>query len=194
MEIVLLILVLLAGALIWLGLGRRRVLVLILGLMALRLVFASDLINLRPSVLHHRLSVFAPLGFVFLTGALVWHLRDHVPLRADLAIALVLGTGTIAMADPSLKTSYLLLGPALGYAALVYGYAPGLAKLPGDVFYGIYIYGWPVGQALVWIWGPFLETHLAIWNMIAVIPFALLSWVLIEKPALRWGRSIVRTA
>lgn len=174
---------------VWVGIGNSRIRWIIFGLIALRLIFATELVNLPTSAVQYRLSVFAPLGFTFLIGSAVWRLRDRVPLRADLALALIIVALAASAADPTLKTGYLLLGPALGYAALVYGYTPGLAPLPGDISYGIYIYGWPVAQAIMWIWGPFSETRLALWSALAVIPFAIASWVLVEKPALNWRRT-----
>ena len=173
---------------VWVGVGTSRIRWIIFGLIAVRLIFATDMVNLSPSAAQYRLSVFAPLGFTFMTGAALWTLRERVPLRADLALGLLSVALAASAADPSLKTGYLLLGPALGYAALVYGYTPGLAQLPGDISYGIYIYGWPVAQIIVWHWGPMTEIQLALWSTAAVIPLAILSWLLVEKPALYWHR------
>ena len=53
-------------------------------------------------------------------------------------------------------------------------------KLPADLSYGVYIYAFPIQQLLV-TYGH-LNHATAI---LAVIPFAAMSWFLVEKPALK---------
>lgn len=58
-----------------------------------------------------------------------------------------------------------------------------------DLSYGIYVFGWPVGQMIAGAlpgigWLPLLGLNLAL-----VIPLALLSWELVERPALSLKRS-----
>jgi peptidoglycan/LPS O-acetylase OafA/YrhL len=67
---------------------------------------------------------------------------------------------------------------------------PALPVIPaarfGDLSYGLYIYGWPVEQAVVWLLG-----GRALWWQVFAIALpvtaaiAFLSWHLIERPALR---------
>lgn len=59
----------------------------------------------------------------------------------------------------------------------------------GDFSYGIYLYAWPVQQLLIL----FFEPYMNIWNLfssatIISILLAILSWNLVEKPALRWKK------
>jgi peptidoglycan/LPS O-acetylase OafA/YrhL len=63
----------------------------------------------------------------------------------------------------------------------------------GDLSYGIYIYGWPAEQFVLWLsggtapwWQVFLEA------LLIVLPAAFLSWRLVESRALRWGRRPAR--
>ena len=56
----------------------------------------------------------------------------------------------------------------------------------GDLSYGIYIYGWPVEQGVVWLLGG----RAAWWQVFllalpAAAALAFLSWHLVERPALR---------
>ena len=58
-----------------------------------------------------------------------------------------------------------------------------------DISYGLYIYGWPVGQLLVFaavsrstMWEP---RALALATLAFTVPIALASWLVIERPALR---------
>ena len=174
---------------VWTGVRTQRIRWIVAGALILLLLLATDLVELPPGAVERRLSIFSLLGFVFLAGSLAWLCKPYLPLRADYAIAGLVLTGAVSIADPSLKIGHLLLGPALGYAALVYGYTNGLRKLPGDISYGVYIYGWPVAQATVSIWGPMSPNELAILSTLAVIPVAVASWLMVEKPALDWGRS-----
>lgn len=68
--------------------------------------------------------------------------------------------------------------PALATAVL--GLArPG--KLPADLSYGVYIYAFPIQQLLAaqgWL--------NIVTAVLAVLPFAALSWFLVEKPVMRW--------
>jgi peptidoglycan/LPS O-acetylase OafA/YrhL len=56
----------------------------------------------------------------------------------------------------------------------------------GDLSYGLYIYGWPVEQSVVWLLG----RHAAWWQVFlialpATAAIAFLSWHLVERPMLR---------
>ena len=56
----------------------------------------------------------------------------------------------------------------------------------GDLSYGLYIYGWPVEEAVIWSLG-----GRALWWQVfaialpATAAIAFLSWHLVERPALR---------
>ncbi len=56
----------------------------------------------------------------------------------------------------------------------------------GDFSYGVYIWGFPVQQMLVYCIGPtgLTPTKLAIFGLFCALPLAFASWHLIEKPAL----------
>lgn len=63
----------------------------------------------------------------------------------------------------------------------------------GDISYGVYIYAFPVQQTVVL----FAGDHLNIWSLMAIsatitLVFALLSWHMVEGPALRLKRYLVK--
>ena len=66
--------------------------------------------------------------------------------------------------------------------------------LSGDYSYGLYLYGFPIQQALVAMGGP--AAHHWYWNLICAVPaatvIAICSWWLVEKPALS-QRQILKT-
>ena len=86
---------------------------------------------------------------------------------------------------------FLALFPLFGcYLALWLAVTPRLPVIPaarfGDLSYGIYIYGWPAEQAVIWLFGG----RAAWWQVFllalpAAAALAFLSWHLVERPALR---------
>jgi len=55
----------------------------------------------------------------------------------------------------------------------------------GDISYGLYLWGFPVQQLLVWaVPSISVGTHVAL-SLLIVAPIALLSWHLVERPVLR---------
>ena len=86
---------------------------------------------------------------------------------------------------------FIPLFPLFGcYLALWLALNPSLPVIPaarfGDLSYGLYIYGWPVEEGVIWLLGG----HAAWWQVFAIaLPataaFAFLSWHLVERPALR---------
>jgi peptidoglycan/LPS O-acetylase OafA/YrhL len=83
------------------------------------------------------------------------------------------------------------------YAALFYGLVLAAtttplrwARLPGDFSYGVYIYGFPAQQTLVFLY-PSWDVHE---NQAAAMAAALIagaaSWFLVERPAIRAGRRL----
>jgi peptidoglycan/LPS O-acetylase OafA/YrhL len=119
----------------------------------------------RPEWAADKLSRIAFLGarngLLFFAGAALQLAKTRVPLWLG---------GLSVLAFP-------LVGP-LSLPTAVIGLArPG--KLPADLSYGVYIYAFPLQQALA-AWGQ-LNLLTAV---LSVLPFAALSWFLVEKPAL----------
>lgn len=82
------------------------------------------------------------------------------------------------------------------YFVLYFGYLPILSRvrLPGDYSYGIYIYGWPVQQALAGHfphWPPLVNAAAA---MVGAGCLAALSWHFVEKPCLSQKSKLSRLA
>jgi peptidoglycan/LPS O-acetylase OafA/YrhL len=190
---------LMLGALAFLGLLRRRVIVVLLTAVTWMLEFGvsiglnKELITLNSTVffLGH-VAVFVPL---FLTGSLIYLYRDKVPDARMLALVL----GAIYVASlwwpldlPTNRYTGQIGGAALWAPALVYPLLWLGIHLPfhrvgatNDYSYGIYIYAWPVQQLLVTQgvqrWGYPIYTLLCVCG---TLPFAVMSWWIIEKRAL----------
>jgi len=128
------------------------------------------------------------LGF-FGSGMAVYFLRDRIvfawpyALLALAALVLFAELGRFIMLFP-LAGAYLAIWFARRYdPALDY------ARYAGDLSYGVYIYGWPSEQLVMW-----LSRGQAPWwlvfvgSLVIALPAAWLSWHGVEKWALRWGR------
>ncbi|MGW4894268.1 acyltransferase family protein [Kitasatospora sp. NPDC004240] len=188
---------LLAGLIAALGLLRRRV--VLAAAAALWLLTVSGLADLPspasplagpaldlPGV--GRLSgyLLVHLGLVFLLGAALRLWADRVPVHDGLALAAALAF---------VVTLRLGAFPELGHPALVYLLLWAAARLPAwcqaigrrhDYSYGVYVYGFPVEQALALIGGASLGTagFLAC-ALTATGVLAAFSWHYVEEPALR---------
>ena len=153
------------------------------GFWALNIAIAFDLV---PTNFYIRTG--ARLGFMFITGMTIYVYRHRISSRWWMvAIAGALVVGSWFLSDYR-----LLAAPALGYLVIWCGGAikNQLLQLKNrDVSYGIYIYGFPVQQALVMAglatWNPFLFGLVA---LIVTVPLAVASWVLIERPMLKLKR------
>lgn len=125
------------------------------------------------------------LGF-FATGMVLYKLRDTRIF--DGRIALLALAGLVASVPLG---QFILLFPLTGcYLALWLALNPRLPPLPatrfGDLSYGLYIYGWPVEEAVMWASGgraSWWQLFLVALPTAAVCAF--LSWHLVESRALR---------
>jgi peptidoglycan/LPS O-acetylase OafA/YrhL len=125
------------------------------------------------------------LGF-FAAGMLLYKLRATRIFGGRIAVLALIG---LILSVP--LREFILLFPVFGcYLALWLALNPRLPVIPaahfGDLSYGLYIYGWPVEEAVIWAMG-----GRALWWQVfaialpATVAFAYLSWHLIERPALR---------
>lgn len=122
----------------------------------------------------------------FLMGAAIWAHRDAVPLSGGLAIccliAMYASIGTISAGFVfHLVFPYLVL-----YAALARPCTQDLLRPLGDISYGVYLYAFPVQQAVVaWQHGAIGPHRLALLAAPIVLACGVLSCRLVERPALR---------
>ena len=111
------------------------------------------------------------------------------------------GVGGVALAAATaLADGTVLFRPlfclALIYTIFLLGYAriPGIGAYNrlGDYSYGLYIYAFPI-QQLVAIWGPGTVAGNITLSLPIAVLLAVLSWHLVEQPAMRHGASRRRT-
>jgi peptidoglycan/LPS O-acetylase OafA/YrhL len=142
----------------------------VLGLVALA-ALASAMFDTLPA----RAATFTPLFLAFALGMAAHVFRARIALRPVLALLLL-------PLVPVLP--WPLAVAALGYACLALALRAPRIALPGDFSYGVYIYGWPVAQALVHLHPGIGPGALALASLAATLPFAVASWHLVEQPLL----------
>jgi peptidoglycan/LPS O-acetylase OafA/YrhL len=122
----------------------------------------------------------------FASGMVLYKLRDTRIFDGRVALLALLGLAATVKFGGFIQM-FSIFG---GYLALYLALNRGLPLLPaarfGDLSYGLYIYGWPSEQAVIWAMGG----HAAWWQVcLLALPLAaalsFLSWHLVERPALR---------
>ena len=182
----------------WLGMFRHRATVL---LFAVSVQIAVVMITFAPSLnrefnFAHHWDVTAMLGLVpvFLCGSLIYLYREKIPDSGWLALGSALLFALCwAMPASSSHPVYQLTSAdvtafALAYPVLWLGF-----HLPwhevgskNDYSYGVYIYAAPIAQLLA-IWGVYRLGYIpyTLLTVVLTIPFAVASWWLIERNALK---------
>jgi peptidoglycan/LPS O-acetylase OafA/YrhL len=128
-------------------------------------------------------------GAYFAAGALLFLHRDRVELRGRVVV-LLLAAWVVSWATPY---AFAVAAVALPYAVLYAAFTPvrGLRALTrfGDVSYGTYIYAFPIQQSLVAAFGQDLGPAGLFALALPLTWLAgLVSWRLVEQPALRLKR------
>ncbi len=126
------------------------------------------------------------LGGYFAAGVLLYCYRDKVPLvwyLAALATLLILVTAATS-------TFRMLAALPVAYLMMWLGVVLPLQRVgaKNDISYGMYIYAFPVQQLLAILGAGLI---LPVWgflcvSILATIPFACLSWFLVERPGMRF--------
>jgi peptidoglycan/LPS O-acetylase OafA/YrhL len=122
---------------------------------------------------------------LFLAGACLALWQPRLPAKAPWVALLVLALAYAAVPAPELRLSLLLL--MLPLAAVLLGglRLPPERVLRNDVSYGVYLYAFPVQQAVIAVAAP-----LGLWPTMLLaaaitVGLASLSWWAVERPALR---------
>jgi peptidoglycan/LPS O-acetylase OafA/YrhL len=135
------------------------------------------------------LVLLARLLPAFLGGAVVWVAIGRVPLRTPFAlVALVVAVVLVLTVEHGgAQAAAPLIAYVLLWLSTVLP-APAVARRH-DISYGVYIYAFPMQQLLVYAGAHRLG--LVAYDVVAALATAVLavvSWRLVERPALRWTR------
>lgn len=171
----------------------RKILVLTIlsfGLILAASFFPNNMPGFVRAVATHQGAVLVP---DFLIGALLFHKRHSIPYWPPLfwiCIGLILGSGFL-LPDTTfsvMPAATVLAVPIYGYVCVFIG-ATKMPKLPffsrGDYSYGIYLYGFPIQQAVAAATGVVNPFALFLMAVPPITAMAALSWHLVEKPTLK---------
>jgi peptidoglycan/LPS O-acetylase OafA/YrhL len=120
----------------------------------------------------------------FLAGAFCFVNREHIPVSSALLAALA----AIAMATHGTPVFQFAFGAALTYFCLWFAYMPNFHFFNrfGDYSYGVYLWGFPIQQAISAAVGRPVKAWVnCSVSLVVVLVIAAASWHWIEKPALR---------
>lgn len=177
---------LLCGAALGIGWVRRH-LALSAGVAAVALPVLSWLVGDLSGPAHMITSALRLFSF-FAVGVLAYALRDR--LRTSTPVA-VLAALTVAGLAATSETALNLLAPIPLAYALLHAGATWRTRIAAreDVSYGLYVYGWPV-QQLLGMLGLGALVPAPVFGLVSfacTLPFAIASWRLVERPAMRLG-------
>jgi len=146
------------------------------------------LADIYQPALHLKIDKTLDLGLPFAVGTLMWLWKDRLPLTLWGVVGLLALTALLA----TTPLYGIMLTLFLAYTTFWAAYVPdgGLRAYNrlGDYSYGVYIYAFPAQGLAVWLSGPMTPFE----NMVLALPLTLIpsmiSWHLLEKPALALRR------
>jgi peptidoglycan/LPS O-acetylase OafA/YrhL len=129
----------------------------------------------------------------FLCGTVLWFSRERLPRNPWPLAVVAMGIVVLPLPEGVHSAVAMLVIPL---AAICVGLHPpgraGFILKPGDVSYGVYIYSYPVQQTLVYLLPAISPVALLLLTAPAAYVLRLLSWRLVERPANRFGRRVLR--
>ncbi|MDQ0000528.1 acyltransferase family protein [Pseudarthrobacter sulfonivorans] len=149
--------------------------------MGLRLLYDAHIVDL-PLLVGRVLSLLV----AFTAGATLFLYQDKIKV-SRLTVA---GTLLVLLAAIPLGLVQSLGAMAFIFLVVIAGCLLPLTRVGSkyDISYGMYIYAWPVQQFVMLVLGDSASLPMVIaLSVIGTIPLAFLSFVLVEKPAQRWG-------
>lgn len=174
----------------------------LLGAVAAIIVFGGQIGGVPPVVLKVLNYPGAMLVPYFLLGSALFLKRHRIPYSPPLfgmCVAMILATGAIVpkAVFSEVPAVTFLAAPVYAYVTLFLG-ATRLPALPlfarGDYSYGMYLYGFPIQQAIVASTSVRNPLILLILTIVPVVGLAMLSWHLVEKPTLRLRKGFSMSA
>ncbi len=138
---------------------------------------------------------FPRLFFMFASGAAFWVLKEHIHLRgkwmATLSAALLIS----ALTSP--QVFFAAYQFSIAYALFYLAYVPAgnirRFNAAGDYSYGVYIYAFPVQQAVIALLPGISPALLTLAAVPVTLVLAALSWHTVEQPALKLRRLLAMT-
>jgi peptidoglycan/LPS O-acetylase OafA/YrhL len=148
--------------------------------------------NSFDNALWYKLGMFLELSSYFWAGSLAYIFRDKIQINLMVTIALLSGS-FILLGTEAFKFAFI---PGLTMAIFYLVYIPGgwirsYNKL-GDYSYGLYIIAFPTQQVLSMMVDNISAIEMMIYTFFITLFFAIISWHVLEKPALRLRHHFAR--
>lgn len=148
---------------------------------------AGTLLSLSPVTPTFSMNLLA-MGSFFFAGVVLHIVRQRMPLGAPMALV----AGSVVVLVTAVGLFKPLAAFPLAYLLLYLGVVLPLRRVGArnDVSYGLYVYGFPVQQLLfLGLSAAFGSAVVPVWvfavlSLAAALPFAVASWLLVERPAL----------
>lgn len=182
------------GVLQFLGFFSNRKLILAIFIctlpFALFFISKSNPESLIP-VIHLSFVQTLEFGIFFIVGTLLFLFDNKIPYRVELFLLMIFlwfGLGLLHITTPFMVKiiSFFALPYMVLFLAKNKGKLNDFSKL-GDFSYGIYLYSFPIQQMMVYIYGTNISIiKLFLLSMLIVLPLSILSWFLVEKPAMKF--------
>ena len=134
------------------------------------------------------------LVYCFLLGIVIYLNADYIPIHRGVFIVCVLLTYLFFSFQPTKMLAIFTVSYCTIYVGMTHIKA--ISWLPkGDYSYGMYLYGFPMGQ-LLWHCFPILRNWgaIAFCTLLVTLCFAIASWYLIEKRMLKLKRYFLEVA
>lgn len=145
---------------------------------------ALNVVSLMPELYFEPVARLGRFSIFFLAGALVAQHARRIPANWAFGLAMT----AMAVASAWVPGGILIQAPTVAIGLIVLGglFNPAWAELRNDISYGVYIYAFPIQQLLVVAGIVALDVFsFSLLALVLTIPLAVLSWFLLEKPALR---------
>ena len=155
--------------------------------LVLLIVISLSCLNLYNTLLANDKSHFVHLAAMFSLGSTFFIFANRISLSSKLFAALI---AALLFSSANETIFFVLYSFALPYIVLYLVYIP-KGKIRqynkfGDYSYGIYIYAFPIQQSLVALIPNISTYQLMIGAFMFTLIMAILSWKLIEQPALNY--------
>lgn len=141
--------------------------------------------NWEDAIPHQRWR-FLQLAVPFFAGSAMFVFRDHVRLSLPIVLAWISLALLARAATPNFF--WLIFVTGLSYTTILLGFVPKGPLLRfnrlGDYSYGLYIFGFPVQQIVMFHLVEATPLQNIIWSTPITLGLAIASWHLVEKPAL----------
>jgi peptidoglycan/LPS O-acetylase OafA/YrhL len=139
---------------------------------------------------HFHLYPYTRLTAYFVIGVLCYRYRRNIPIYSWGPVAILLAGWLAALSGTFYYAAYLLLPAMILSLAFM---APALLRYltpKPDLSYGFYLWAFPVEQLVANYLHPSTPIGLFLLTTLLTLPLALLSWYVIESPALKKKKAV----